>query len=124
MPIRFFVPGILILVCLVLGSCATVSVVVAPTVEGKVTDELTGQPIAGAKVYYKEHPNITTLTTKDGTFKLPEVREDHKTPLFLPVDKPTPMGTVVIESKGYVTSQMTVNDGPRKISIEVHMKRG
>ncbi len=127
MPIKRILPGILILVFLVLAGCATVPVVVAPSVNGTVTDGLTGQPIAGAKVYYKEHPVEKIVTGKDGTFSIPEVREEHKAPVFLPVDKPSPMGTVVIEAAGYAASEMSVGasqgGGPRKASIEVHMKR-
>lgn len=48
------------------------------TLQGKVIDSETGEPLSSATVGVKEYPNIGTITKPDGTFEL-EIPDDSQT---------------------------------------------
>jgi len=88
------------LTCAVLLSCVPYHYIASPHTYGRVIDKSSGEPVAGARVYFKEHPAAVVVTHSDGTFDMPQRKEWIAVP-FGPFDAAPPRLTLVVEANGY-----------------------
>lgn len=49
----------------------------SPEIQGRVLDAQTQKPVAGAKVFLTEHPQVSTQTDSAGYFRIKERRKFH-----------------------------------------------
>jgi hypothetical protein len=94
-----------LLACATLTSCFPYHYIASPHTYGRVVDKDTGEPILGARAYFKEHPSFPALTNSDGTFDMPQRKEWILVPLG-PFDAAPPRVTLVIEADGYQTVEI------------------
>jgi|WetSurSiteA1Bulk_404760.scaffolds.fasta_scaffold104645_1 hypothetical protein len=96
---------IILLACIALSSCMPYHYTVVPHTYGKVVDKASGEPVAGARVLFKEHPSEAVLTKPDGTFDIPQRQEWIAVP-FGPFDAMPPRLNLLIEAEGYQTTEI------------------
>jgi len=93
------------LLCAALTSCVPYHYIAAPHTYGKVVDKQSGEPVAGARVYFKEYPTAAVFTNYDGTFDMPQRKKWIAVPLG-PFDAAPPRLTLVVEAEGYHTVEI------------------
>lgn len=91
---------LVLITCLLLTACFPYHYTFTPRAFCKVIDDTTGVPIAGATIYFKNHPDTRTMTDSIEEFDLPQKKGWIWVPLG-PFDAFPPRGVLVIEAKGY-----------------------
>ena len=88
---------------LLLGLCGCVPFDVprTPAATGFGVDSVSGQPISGARVFFKKSSDQKVVTKADGYFQIPPRYERHWLPP-LPYDFAAVHGIMIIEAPGYV----------------------
>ena len=109
-PSRFSLVCLVLLSCFVTQGCVVWRYTTTPRVSGKAIDSITGQPIEGAKVGFRDHKRISVLTMADGKFVLDS---DHVwgLALIIPMELTPCGGLFFIEAPGYVPFEREI--GPR-----------
>lgn len=83
-------------------SCVPYHYIASPHTYGRVIDKNSGEPVVGARIYFKEYPAFPAVTNSDGTFDMPERKEWIAVPLG-PFDAAPPRLTLIVEADGYQT---------------------
>jgi hypothetical protein len=107
---RMSLLSLLVLACLFGQGCFVWHYTMTPPVSGRVIDSATGSPVVSAKVGFREHKRIETLTAADGSFLLPS---DHTwgPAVIIPFEFTPCGGLFFIEAPGYDTFEQEI--GPR-----------
>jgi hypothetical protein len=83
-----------------MSSCVPYHYIASPHTYGRVVDKNSGEPLAAARVYFKEYPAFVAVTNSDGTFDVPQRKEWIAVPLG-PFDAAPPRLTLIVEAEGY-----------------------
>ena len=83
-----------------LTACYPVKFTETPKVSGRVVDSESKDPISGANIYFKEHPEKKVQSDLQGRFIYDPIMEWHWI-LFWPFDLRLPQGDLLIEMSGY-----------------------
>ncbi|HUJ08692.1 MAG TPA: hypothetical protein VL171_01580 [Verrucomicrobiae bacterium] len=70
-------------------------------ISGKVLDQITKQPVPGAKLYDKRYPKHVVTTSADGSFDFPRIMAWHHVNMLFPGPDLTKNHFFVIEAPGY-----------------------
>lgn len=113
-----FLASAALLVC---AGCMPIFVYKPAVVEGVVVSADTGAPIAGARVSFVRHPDVTARTTDDGKFSIGD-RDFAIMPILPDVGRPFPV-TVRIECEGYDTLLLQMGSGKHVLDEPLRMSR-
>lgn len=102
--------SLLMSVWLFCQGCVVWRYTTSPPVSGVVRDSATGSPVVNAKVGFREHERIQTLTAADGSFRLP-LGHTWGPALIIPFEFTPCGGTFFIEAPGYEAFELVI--GPR-----------
>lgn len=86
---------------LIFYGCLPVRYIASPGLYGRVIEKSSKIPIEGAKVFFKEYPDLKVQTKSDGSFNLQTNREWFLMPIIGPFDFAPVNGTLVIMADGY-----------------------
>lgn len=106
---------------LVCAGCMPMFVYKPAVVEGVVVSADTGAPIAGARVSFVRHPDVTARTTDDGSFSIGD-RYFAILPVLPDVGMPFPV-TVRIESAGHEPLLLEMESGKHVLDEPLRMKK-
>jgi hypothetical protein len=95
----------LLLLTLGCGGCVAWRSDVAGHVWGRVLEQKTQQPVAGARLYDQRYPAQAVITATDGSFDLPEVAAWHRVPMVSRGPDLTHNRFLIIEAPGYQTAR-------------------
>jgi len=115
----------IILLCIpLLQSC--ISITVTPTVRGDVVDEITQEPINGARLSWKEYPKHKTQTNGKGNYVFKEHAEWVFYPIFFPPPSVVgPHGDLIIKKDGYLEKVIHVSTefGEREVELQIELRK-
>jgi hypothetical protein len=92
----------IVLICAfaLLNACIPVKFTETPRIYGRVIDSESKNPISGANIYFKKHPEKKMLSDLQGKFVFEPIMEWIWIPLG-PFDLKPPRGDLLIEMTGY-----------------------